>query len=161
MNVFISYGGALDQATALRLQALGAINAQRVYVPPAYTRRSVQIELDSEASEKIRNADVILGVIGEGLSEACRRELNEALALRKHTIVMAYPPFAEMLRPTFGLNLIEVNPANPGAAAEAVGRIISHVKGLDLQQNTTTTLIALGTLALGLLIFAAVTNKES
>ena len=39
MKVFISYGSAADQVTALRLQALGAVNGLTVYVPPAYTRQ--------------------------------------------------------------------------------------------------------------------------
>jgi hypothetical protein len=35
MKVFISYGDASDQVTALGLQALGAVNGLTVYVPPA------------------------------------------------------------------------------------------------------------------------------
>jgi hypothetical protein len=41
MKVFISYGAAADQVTALRLQALGAVNGLTVYVPPAYTRQGL------------------------------------------------------------------------------------------------------------------------
>ncbi len=41
MKVFISYGAAADQVTALRLQALGAVNGLTVYVPPAHTRQSL------------------------------------------------------------------------------------------------------------------------
>jgi hypothetical protein len=39
MKVFISYGDASDQVTALRLQALGAVNGLTVYVPPASSER--------------------------------------------------------------------------------------------------------------------------
>jgi hypothetical protein len=46
MKVFISYGDAGDQVTALRLQALGAVNGLTVYVPPAHTRQGVAILLD-------------------------------------------------------------------------------------------------------------------
>jgi hypothetical protein len=73
MKVFISYGGADDQVTALRLQALGAVNGLTVYVPPAYTRQQVEQFLDPEASQKLRDSEVILGVIGAGLTEACRQ----------------------------------------------------------------------------------------
>src|ERR1039457_4309990 len=34
MKVFISYGATADQVTALRLQALGAVNGLTAYVPP-------------------------------------------------------------------------------------------------------------------------------
>ena len=62
MKVFISYGNAADQVTALRLQALGA--------------------------QKLNEAEVVLGVVGARLTEACRQELNTGLALRKNMIVM-------------------------------------------------------------------------
>ena len=51
MKVFISYGDAADQVTALRLQALGAVNGLTVYVPPAYTRHT-PTSLDPEASRE-------------------------------------------------------------------------------------------------------------
>ena len=35
----MSYGSVADQVTALRLQALGAVNGLTIYVPAAYTRR--------------------------------------------------------------------------------------------------------------------------
>jgi hypothetical protein len=38
MKVFISYGDVADQVTALRLQALAAVNGLTVFVPPAHTR---------------------------------------------------------------------------------------------------------------------------
>jgi hypothetical protein len=41
MKVFISYGDTVDQVTALRLQAMGAVNGLTLYVPPAYTRLSI------------------------------------------------------------------------------------------------------------------------
>jgi hypothetical protein len=53
MKVFISYGGAADQVTALRLQALGAVNGLTVYVPPAHTRQGLPTLLDLEAAQKL------------------------------------------------------------------------------------------------------------
>lgn len=149
MKVFISYGNSADQVTALRLQALGAVNGLTVYVPPAHTRQAVAALLDPEAAQKLNEAEVVLGVVGEGLTEACRQELNTGMTLRKNMIVMSYPKFAPQLQPYFGSNLVVIDPLDPGAAE--VG-IVQHLKTLDAQQSAKKTLLALGTLALGLLI---------
>ena len=73
MKVFISYGDATDQVTVLRLQALAAANGLTVYVPPAHTRQRPAAFLDPEAGQKLNEAEVVLGFIGNGLSEACRQ----------------------------------------------------------------------------------------
>lgn len=151
MKVFISYGAAADQVTALRLQALGAVNGLTVYVPPAHTRQGVAAFLDPEANRKLNEAEVVLGVVGVGLTEACRLELNAGLALRKHMIVMSYPTFSPQLQQHFGSNLVVIDPDNPGGAE--IG-IVAHLKTIHGQQNAKTALLALGTLALGLLILA-------
>jgi len=151
MKVFISYGSSADQVTALRLQALGAVNGLTVYVPPAHTRQAVGTLLDPEAAQKLNDAEVVLGVVGEGLTEACRQELNTSMTLRKNMIVMSYPMFAPQLQPYFGSNLVVIDPQNPGAAE--IG-IVGHLKTLDAQQSTKKALLALGTLALGLLILS-------
>ncbi|MBI3680850.1 MAG: hypothetical protein HY235_10690 [Acidobacteria bacterium] len=151
MKVFISYGDASDQVTALRLQALGAVNGLTVYVPPAFTRQGVPTLLDPEASQKLNEAEVVLGIIGAGLTEACRQELNAGMALRKNMIVMTYPASAPELQPYFASNLVVIDPANPGGAE--IG-IVQHLKTIDAQQNAKKALLALGTLALGLLILA-------
>jgi len=149
MKVFISYGNSADQVTALRLQALGAVNGLTVYVPPAHTRQAVAALLDPEAAQKLNEAEVVLGVVGEGLTEACRQELNTGMKLSKNMIVMSYPMFAPQLQPYFGSNLVVIDPLNPGAAE--IG-IVQHLKTLDAQQSAKKALLALGTLALGLLI---------
>jgi len=64
MKVFISYGDAADQVTALRLQALGAVNGLTVYVPPDYTRQGVAPIPDPDANQKLHEAEVVLGVVG-------------------------------------------------------------------------------------------------
>ena len=151
MSVFISYGSTADQVTALRLQALGAVNGLTVYVPPAHTRRSHDALLDPESAQKLREADVILGVVGAGLSEACRQELNTGLTVAKPTLVMADPLPAQQLQPYFGSNLIVIDPANPDRAELG---IVQHLKSIDAGHQAKNALIALGTLALGLLIFA-------
>ncbi|HEY1755925.1 MAG TPA: hypothetical protein VGG72_11050 [Bryobacteraceae bacterium] len=151
MKVFISYGDASDQITALRLQALGAVNGLTVYVPPAFTRQSVPPFLDPEVAQKLNESEVVLGVVGMGLTEACRRELNAGLGLRKTMIVMAYPAFASQLQPYFGSSVVVIDPASPG---EAEIGIVGHLKTIHAQQSAKTALLALGTLALGLLILA-------
>jgi hypothetical protein len=151
MKVFIAYGSAADQVTALRLQALAAVNGLTVYVPPAHTRQANQWFLDPEASQKIAESEVVLAVIGAGLTEACRQELNTSLTLRKTAIVMCHPQFAPQLQPSFGSNLIVIDPANPDRAEL---EIVQYLKAVDAEQNTKKALLALGTLALGLLIFA-------
>ena len=151
MKVFISYGDTADQVTALRLQALGAVNGLTVYVPPAHTRPGVPALLDPEAGQKLNEAEVVLGVVGAGLTEACRQELNTGKALRKNMIVMSYPAFASQLQPYFGSNVVVIDPANPDGAE--IG-IVQHLKTVDGQQNAKKALLALGTLALGLLILA-------
>ena len=102
MKVFISYGDAADQVMALRLQALGAVNGLTVYVPPAYTRHvpdHVPAILDPEASQKLHESEVVLGVVGAGLTEACRQELNTGMSLHKYMIVMSYPDLAPQFEP--------------------------------------------------------------
>jgi len=150
MKVFISYGDAADQVTALRLQALAAVNQLTAYVPPAHTRQLLL--LSPESAQKVRDAEVILGVIGNGPTEACRLELNFAIASHKATIVMCTPALAPQLRPSFGDSLIEIDPNDPGKAEQ---HIVSYLHAVKAQQNAKTALLALGTLALGLLIFAS------
>jgi len=151
MKVFISYGSAADQVTALRLQALGAVNGLTVYVPPAYTRQPPALLIDPEGAQKLREADAVLGVVEAELSEACRQELNAAGAISKPTIVMAGPIIAPQLQPYFGPNLVVINPSNPD---ETELDIVRHLKATDAGQQAKKALIALGTLVLGLLIFA-------
>src|SRR6266699_2241325 len=113
MQVFISYGDVADQVTALRLQALGAVNGLTVYVPPVHTRQGVPSFLDPEATQKLNRAEVVLGIVGTGLTEACRQELNTGLAFHKNMVVMVYPEFAPQLQPYFGSSLVVIDPANP------------------------------------------------
>ena len=151
MKVFISYGDVADQVTALRLQALAAVNGLTVYVPPARTRQASQMFLDPEAGQKLNEAELVLGLVGAGLTEACRQELNTGMALRKNMIVMSDPVFATQLQPFFGSNLVLIDPSNPDQAE--IG-IVQHLKAIDAGQDAKKALLALGTLALGLLIFA-------
>ena len=151
MKVFLSYGSVSDQVTALRLQALAAVNGLTVYVPPIYTRHSDAVLLDPGSEQKLKEVDVVLAIVGSGVTESCRQELNTALAFAKPTIVMAEPVFAKALKPHFGANIVVMDPANPERAERG---IVQHVKNIDAEESTKNALLALGTIALGLLIFA-------
>ncbi len=66
--------------------------------------------------QRLNQADAVLGVVGSGLTEACRQELNASVSLHKHMIVMTYPESAPELQSYFGDNLVVIDPANPDAA---------------------------------------------
>jgi hypothetical protein len=151
MKIFISYGSTADQVTALRLQALAAVNGLQVYVPPVHTRESSVPILPVDTAKMLNESDVVLGVIGTALSNACSQELNTSLTLRKPTMVMADLAVAAQLRPIFGASLIVIDPARPDQAESG---IVDRLKAMAVEQKTKAALIALGTLALGLLIFA-------
>ena len=150
MKVFISYGDAGDQVMALRLQALGAVNGLTVYVPPAFTRQGIPAPLDPDTGRKLNEAEFVLGVVGAGLTAACRQELRASVDFKKNMLVMTYPASAPEPQRIFGQNLFVIDPANPGAAE--VG-IVQYLKTIDAQ-SARTTLVALGALAFGLLILA-------
>ena len=157
MKVFISYGSIADQVTALRLQALAAVNGLTVYVPPAYTRQAVPSVLEPETRQKLNEADVVLGVVGGvGWTEACVQELNAGIELRKNMILMSDPALAPLLEPHFGSNLVVIDPGNPD---QAEIDMVRYLKTVDAEQNTKKALLALGTLALGLLLFAPADRK--
>ncbi len=85
------------------------------------------------------------------MTEACRQELNAGIALQKTMVVMADPTLARHLDPHFNGNLVVIDPAYPDLAERS---IVEHLKVVDAEQNAKKALLALGTLALGLLIFA-------
>jgi len=168
MKVFVSYGHTADQVNALRLQALGAVNGFTVYVPPAHTRQSTDVLpitrpmgarrpqlLDPESAEKINESDIVLGVVGFGFSEACRLELNAAQTASKPTIVMANPGSAPLLQ-QLGWNVVEIDPMHP---ERAESEIVQHLKAVKAKR-TKEALLAFGTLALGLLVVAALAPQE-
>ena len=92
----------------------------------------------------------MLGVVGNGLSEACRLELSVGLESSAATIVMAEADFAAQLRQS-GLIVVVIDPANPERAEK---EIVQHFASVDADENAKQALLALGTIALGLLILA-------
>jgi len=153
MKVFVSYGSVADQVTALRLQALAAVNGLTVYVPPIHTRQNSPNLLVPETTQRLKESDVILGVVQTALTEACKQELNTGLTLKKNMLVMAGLGIAPQLRPHFQSNLVEIDPTNPD---QTEIKIVQHLKAMNAQKNAQIALLALVTLALGLLIFAPV-----
>lgn len=153
MKLYIAYGTAADQVIALRLQALGAVNGLSVYVPPAYTRQAGAAPLGAEAFDKVLDSDVILGVITTGMSDVCRQELDaaRAFARKKEVIVLADPAIAPQLQDYFPGKVVVIDPGNP---AQAEQQIVQFLKQTEIEQTARTALIALGTLALGLMLFA-------
>lgn len=151
LKVYVCYGTAADQVTALRLQALGAVNGLSVYVPPAYTRQTPLASLEPQSEANLGASDIVLGVITAAISESCRQELNASKVLGKSTIVMAWPALARQLERHFPGKVVVVDPANPVAAEVHIVQVLKRTK---IEQDAKKALIALGTLALGLLLFA-------
>lgn len=150
MKIFLSYGEAADQVTALRLQALGTANGLTIYVPPAHTRRGAPLT-DAQTLQKLAQAEIVLGVVTGGLAEACRQELNTAMTLGKNLIVMTSLQFYDDLQPVFSKNLVLVDPEQP---ADSERGIVQHLKQIDAQNDAKKALLALGTLVLGLMLLA-------
>jgi hypothetical protein len=157
MKVFISYGSSSDQVTALRLQALGAVNGLTIYVPPAYTRQLPYASIDPEAAQQLKETDFILGIVGFSDSPACREELQAGRSLGKRTMLMTEESAAPYFRTNFSQNLVVVNSANP---YQTELEIVQHLKSLNAGQQANKALVALGTLALGLLIFTLAGASE-
>ncbi|HYM13422.1 MAG TPA: hypothetical protein VEU62_21970 [Bryobacterales bacterium] len=151
LKLYIAYGTGADQVVALRLQALAAVNGLGVYVPPAHTRDVSSPSLDPQSATNLHDANVVLGVITTAISEACRQELNTAKTLGKTTIVIAEPAQASRLEPYFPGSVVAIDPADPARAEKG---IVWLLKKAEMEQDSKKALIALGTLALGLLLLA-------
>jgi hypothetical protein len=153
MKLYIAYGTEADQVIALRLQALAAVNGLGVYVPPAYTRRPSATTLEPQALDRLMESDVVLGVITTGISNTCRQELDaaRAFARKKDLIVLADPAVALELQDHFPGKVVVIDPANP---AQAEQQMVQYLKQTEIEQTARAALIALGTLALGLMLFA-------
>ena len=151
LKLYIAYGTAVDQVIALRLQALAAVNGLSVFVPPAYTRQPTATALEPQFLDKLMDSDIILGVVTIGISEICQQELNTAQSFNKKAMVIADPASASWLQDYFPGNVVVIDPANPAAAEQ---QIVQFLRQTEIEQTAKTALIALGTLALGLMLFA-------
>ena len=151
LRIYIAYGIAADQVTALRLQALGAVHGLTVYVPPAFTRQDPSGQLDPLSDQRLQESEIVLGVVTTALSEACRRELDLGKQLGKKTVVMSDPALTAQLAPQFPGSVLAIDPASPANSEQA---IVQFLKNADLKRDAAKALLALGTIALGLMLFA-------
>jgi len=151
LRIYIAYGAPANQVTALRLQALAAVNGLTVYVPPAYTRQDTSGQLDPQSDLRLRETDVVLGIVTFFAADACWQELNAGKRLGKRIIVLADPVIAQDLEPHFPGSILAIDPQNP---AQAESSLVEFLRNANLQSNVTTALLALGTIALGLFLFA-------
>jgi hypothetical protein len=67
-------------------------------------------------------------------------------------LVMASPQSASLLQESFPSNLVVIDPANP---EQTEREIVQHLRAVNAEKNAQRALVALGTLAFGLLMFAA------
>jgi hypothetical protein len=108
-------------------------------------------QIDAEVDQELHEAEVVLGIVGTYLTGACKLEIDVGMALGKNMIVMASPAIATELRPLFGPKLVEIDPTSPDRAELG---IVQHLKAIEGQQNAKHAVLALATLALGLLLLA-------
>jgi hypothetical protein len=141
----------LDQLTALRLQALGAVNGMVVYVPPAHTREKDLDSIDPNSEPNLLSADVVWGLVTTHLSESSWRELLMGQQTGKQVVVLADAAFVPKLESALPGCVFSINPGDPGETERA---IVDFLKQTDFEEEGKRMLIALGTLALGLLLFA-------
>ena len=151
MQVFVSYSVAIDQLVALRLQTLAAVYGLTVYVPPANTRQTIGAGLSKEVENKLRESDVILAVIMHEPAESAVSEMNWALANGKLLIPIVSPSVAPdyyaRFKPNFVLDL------NDPSKTESL--IVNFLAEKQQANHSTAALVALTTLALGLILFSS------
>jgi hypothetical protein len=85
-------------------------------------------------------------------------ELRKAAETRRRLIVLTSPIFVPSLRSEFGDAVVPMDPADPVGSESSV---IEHLKqlGLDTKARSAKALVALGVLALGLVLLSTV-NQE-
>ena len=151
MKVFISYSMAADQLVALRLQTLAAVYGLTVYVPPATTRQTADPELSEEVRGKLGESDVVLAVMMRNPAASAVSEMNWALATGKLMIPIVSPSvspdYYRRFQPFFMLNS-----ADP---SQTEGEIVNFLAEKQQTERSKTALLALTTLALGLILFSS------
>lgn len=162
MRVFLSYGHADDQVTALRLQVLGAAEGLSVYVPPlstrthaAYTALPFQPSIPAAGPEwlsELNGSDIVLGLIGRGWSDACRNELEIGLKLGKRLVILCDRAVLHGIPPSLSSHAVPIDLANP---EETLTRVIRDLKQIGSSQVAPSALLALVALAFGLLVIGA------
>jgi hypothetical protein len=146
LKVYISYGTVQDQVTALRLQALAAVNGLSAYVPPAHTRKPGGV-LDEQSKEKLRDSGGVLGTVGgDHPSAAWRQECDIANQTSKLRIHIA--PDDQLGLLDNGVAAVGLDATQP--RAEAVTRLSEFLSKLEIPTEKKKTLMDLSLVALGL-----------
>jgi len=93
LRVFISYGCAEDQVTALRVQAIAEASGIEVYCPPLFTRKQCEappqgfdvfgVQIAWDWRDFMAGADAVLAIAGHGATQVFMDELSEARRLNK------------------------------------------------------------------------------
>jgi hypothetical protein len=152
MNAFISYSTALDQIIALRLQTIAAVyGVNRVYVPPATTRQSMAPELLPEVQKQLSEADVVMAVITQQPAPSALSEMNWAVAMGKLLIPIVGPNVPPDYYAQFKRHFI-VDPEDPSRAERQIVQFLAEQQEV---KTNRTALLALSTMAVALLLFAA------
>lgn len=151
LNIYISYGTAEDQVTALRLQALAAVNGFTAYVPPAQSRTNRSV--NSEMGARIQECDLFFGVHVLGTrfspSDACWQERAVALQHNKPRILTGQ--FGVVADGTPDHQEVILDPEQPD---KSESRLLAFLGQSNLPLQMQQALKALATIALGLLMFA-------
>ena len=150
MQVFVSYSVAIDQLVALRLQTLAAVYGLTVYVPPANTRQTIGAGLSKEVENKLRESDVILAVIMHEPAESAVSEMNWALANGKLLIPIVSPSVAPVYHARFQSFVLDLN--DPSKTESSIVKFLAEKQQAN---HSTAALVALTTLALGLILFSS------
>ena len=151
MKVFVSYSTAMDHIVALRLQTLAAVYGLTVYVPPATTRRVATPELSDEVQQKLNESDVVLVVMMHDPAVSAVSEMNWALVKGRLLIPIVSPLVSQQYYTRFQPYFV-LNPTDP---SQTEGEIVRFLAGKKQAQQAKTALLALATLALGLILFSS------
>jgi|SRR5579862_9807493 len=151
MKTFISYSTAQDQIIALRLQTLAAVYGMTVYVPPATTRQTWTGALSPEVQNHLRESDVVLAVITHNPTPGAVNEMNAGLQLGRLLVPIVSQSVPRQYYADFPAYFV-VDPVSPWQTEQA---IVQFLKGKQQSDAAKAGLLALATVAVGLLLFGS------
>jgi hypothetical protein len=155
MKVFISYSTRDDQIVALRLQTLAVVSMEglEIYVPTAETRQAATGILTPEVVTKLQECDVVVSVIMHAPVASAVSEMNWALQAGKLLIPLVSPSVAPVYYQQFPYFLL--NPNEPWRTEQQLVNFLRE-KG----QEVNKPVVALLTLAIGLLLFGSLATES-
>lgn len=151
-SVYISYGRQEDQVVALRLQALGTAHGLTIFVPPPFTREPNFAFGTSTAMMKLQASNIVIAIALAAPSSVQLHEIMTAKLTYKQLFILASPLVAQWgLSDELKPHVIRLDPANPGSAEQ---EIITRVRSLLMDQENSTILLGLLTVAVGLMLLS-------